>query len=139
MKKYISLVLALLCAVVLFVGCSNKSSYQTTEIENVNIRISNISSAGATVIITDTNDKPFEYGEWYKIEKEINGKWCEIKTIIDSYGFSEVGYLLEENSKNKEIKFDIDWKWLYGELPSGKYRLLKQVNNQYISVTFDIV
>ena len=23
-------------------------------------------------------------------------------------------------------EFEIDWKWLYGELPSGKYRLVKE-------------
>ena len=32
--------------------------------------------------------------------------------------------------KNNEVKFTIDWKWLYGELPSGSYRTLKQVNDK---------
>lgn len=40
--------------------------------------------------------------------------------------------------KNNEVKFTIDWKWLYGELPSGSYRILKQVNNQYISAEFNL-
>ena len=47
--------------------------------------------------------------------------------------------LIRQNSKNKEITLNVDWKWLYGELPTGQYRLLKQVDNQYISVEFDIV
>ncbi len=138
MKKLIAIVLLLICILGL-VGCSKETKYQSTEIPNVSIRIDNVSPIGATLTIKDTNDKPFEYGEWYKIEKESNGKWYEVKTIIDNYGFEDVGYIIEENSKNKEIKLDIDWEWLYGKLPTGKYRLLKQVDNQYISVEFDIV
>lgn len=138
MKKWIAIVLSLVCFLGL-VGCSKETTYQSTEIPNVSIRIFNVSPTGATIIIKDTNNKPFVYGEWYKIEKENNDKWYEVKTIIDAYGFEDIGYLIEENSKNKEITLSIDWEWLYGELPSGQYRLLKQVDNQYISVEFDIV
>lgn len=144
MKKLIAFIFALLCVVVLFVGCENKSMYQPTEVENVSIRISNISSTGATVIIKDTNEESFIYGEWYKIETEIDGKWYEVKTVINNYGFDDVGY---SANKYDKVTFQIDWEWLYGKLPSGKYRLWKEVvqpywkevNLQYISVTFDIV
>ena len=138
MKKLIAILLSLVCIFCL-IGCSQETTYQSTEIPNVSIRILNVSPSGATIIIKDTNDKPFEYGEWYKIEKESNGKWYEVETIIDDYGFEDIGYLIEENSKNKEITLNVDWKWLYGELPTGQYRLLKQVDNKYISVEFDIV
>ena len=144
MKKLIAFIFALLCTVVLFVGCENKSMYQSTEVENVSIRISNISSTGATVIIKDTNEESFIYGVWYKIETEIDGVWYEVKTVINNYGFDDRGYYTD---KNDEVKFQIDWEWIYGELPAGKYRLWKEViqpclngaNLQYISVTFDIV
>ena len=138
MKKLIAILLSLVFILGL-VCCSQETTYQSTEIPNVSIRILNVSPSGATIIIKDTNDKPFVYGEWYKIEKESNGKWYEVKTIIDDYGFEDIGYLIEENSKNKEITLNVDWKWLYGELPTGQYRLLKQVDNKYISVEFDIV
>ncbi len=139
MKKIVALLLVLLCCAVLFGGCSEESAFKATEVENVSIRISDLSSTGATVIIKDVNDKPFEYGEWYKIEKEYDGEWHDVKTVIENYGFEDIAYLLDENSETREMKFEIDWKWLYGELPSGTYRLLKEVNNQHISVTFDIV
>ena len=138
MKKLIAILLSLVFILGL-VCCSQETTYQSTEIPNVSIRILNVSPSGATIIIKDTNDKPFVYGEWYKIEKESNGKWYEVKTIIDDYGFEDIGYLIKENSKNKELTLNVDWKWLYGELPTGQYRLLKQVDNKYISVEFDIV
>jgi len=84
-------------------------------------------------MIKDTN--PYTHGAWYKIEKEINGKWYEVKTIIESYAFNSIGYLPDENN---EIKFEIDWEWLYGELPLGSYRILKEVGNKYIAIEFNI-
>ena len=129
-----------LCFLLLFIiaGCSKESIYKPSKLENVDISISDISSTGATVTIKDRNENTYVYGEWYKIEREINGKWCEVRTVIDNYGFNDLGYLIDENSENKEIKFDIDWEWLYGKLPSGNYRLLKQVGSQYISVEFNL-
>ncbi len=106
-----------------------------TNIENVSIDIFDISLTGATVIITDTNKEPYVYGEWYRIEQNIDGKWQEVKTVTNNYGFNEIGYLPD---KNNEVKFVIDWEYLYGELSLGSYRILKQVNNQYISVEFSI-
>jgi len=112
-----------------------ESSYIPTEVENVSISISDISLTGSTITIKDTNKKPYVYGEWYKIEKQINGKWLEVKTIVDNYGFNEIAYIPD---KNNEVKFVMDWKWLYGELPLGSYRIIKEVGKQYISIEFGI-
>lgn len=112
-----------------------ESKYIPTVLENVSISISDISLTGATIIIKDTNKNPYTYGEWYKLEKQIDGKWYELETIIDNYGFNEIGYLPD---KNNEVKFVIDWKTLYGELPLGSYRVLKLANNEIISIEFGI-
>lgn len=134
MKKTI----AVLCLFILliFTGCSeSKSTFKSTDVKNVSISISDVSPAGAIVTIKDINEEPYVYGEWYKIEEKKNGEWFDVKTIIDNYGFTEIGYLTDANGK---VKFEIDWQWLYGELPKGSYRLLKEVNHQYISVEFSI-
>jgi len=136
-KKWLATVFAFVCMLCL-VGCSKETAYQPTDVANVSIRIFNVSPTGAAVTIRDTNDPPYVYGEWYRIEKESDGKWCEVKTVIEDYGFEDIGYLLAEDSKTKELNFNIDWEWLYGELPAGRYRLLKQVDQQYISVEFEI-
>ena len=143
MKKIISLVIALACVALLLVACSNKSSdqvdkdsaYLPTEIENVSIRIFDVSSSGATIILKDTNEEPFLYGEWYSVEKYDDGQWTEVEPIIENYGFTMIGYIPDEND---EVKFEINWEWLYGKLPEGSYRLIKSVDNKYISVSFDI-
>lgn len=135
MKKVIALATALICMAVVFVSCAKESTFQPTEVENVSMSISDISPTGATVIIKDLNVKPYIYGEWYTIEKGKNGGWYEVDTIIDNYGFNDLGYIPDNNG---EIKFTVDWEWLYGELPSGNYRLLKQVNLQYITAQFSV-
>ena len=112
-----------------------ESTYIPTEIENVSMSIFDISSTGATIIIKDTNVTPSLYGEWYKIEKEIDGKWYECNPIIKDYAFVSIGYAVD---KNNEVKFEIDWEWLYGKLPSGNYRILKESHHKHIAVTFSI-
>lgn len=104
-------------------------------IKKVSAEIFDISESGATIVIKDNNKKPYIYGEWYKIEKEENGKWVAVKTIIDNYGFNTVGYQVGEN---REVKLVINWEWLYGKLPEGSYRILKQVEDSYLAIPFNI-
>ena len=110
-------------------------NFKPTEVENVSISISDISSIGATVIIKDTNKRPYTQGEWYKIEKEVDGKWHEVEPIIENYAFNSIGY---EPADNNQVKHKIEWKWIYGELPLGSYRILKEVGNKKVSIEFSI-
>ena len=114
---------------------NKESTIEIAQIKNVSMDIYDISLTGATLIITDTNKNPYTYGEWYKIEKEDSGKWYDVKPIINNYVFNDIAYLVNDNN---EVKFIIDWEWLYGKLSVGNYRILKQVNNQYIAVEFSI-
>ena len=69
------------------------------------------------------------------MEQKVDGSWRVVEPIIQAYGFTGVGYLVDENG---EVKFDIDWTWLYGELPAGTYRLLKQAGGKDVAVSFEI-
>ncbi len=109
--------------------------YATSEVENVSATISDISLTGATITIKDRNSTKYTYGEWYVIQKEENGKWYNISTKVKEYGFNSIGYEVDENN---EVKFVIDWEWLYGKLPQGSYRIIKESHNKYISIPFNI-
>ena len=112
-----------------------ETAYATTEVENVSMTISDISLTGATITIKDTNESKYLYEEWYVIEKEIDGKMYNIPTKVKEYGFNSKGYTVDENN---EVKFVIDWEWLYGELPQGNYRIIKKSHDKYISIPFSI-
>lgn len=145
MKKSIKISLIVLGIIVIFVFLFLKTKsyfdvieenvYAISEVENVSVSISNISLTGATIIIKDTNKDKYTYGEWYVLQKEENGKWYNLSTKVKQYGFNDIGY---EVDKNNEVKFVIDWEWLYGELPQGSYRILKESHNKYISIPFGI-
>ena len=137
MKKIVLLVLTL----TLLAGCQNSAAeptkpvIQPTWLENVTIQISDITTTGATILITDKNPEPYVYGEWYKIQKKTDTGWVDLTPVIDNYGFVEIGYLPNDNG---EVKFTINWQWHYGELPAGIYRIFKQVNLQEIAIEFVI-
>lgn len=113
----------------------NVNVYAISEVENVSVSITDISLTGATITIKDTNEDKYTYGEWYVIQKEENGKWYNIPTKVKEYGFNYIGYEVDENN---EVKFVIDWEWLYGELPQGNYRIIKESHDKYISIPFGI-
>ena len=125
----------LLILVVLLWGCAKESTYQPTGAENVTMRLSDVTAAGVTVVIQDDNREPFVYGEWFVIEREKDGVWYEVKTKITNYGFNEIGWLTDESG---ELTMTVNWEWLYGKLPAGQYRILKQAGNQLISAAFSI-
>ena len=50
----------------------------------------------------------------------------------------EDGKIFYEIYENGEVKFTINWEWLYGKLPSGTYRIFKQVDRQEISIEFNV-
>lgn len=115
-----------------------ESNYKPTEVENVSADIYDISLTGATIVIKDTNKIQNTYTDWYVLEKKENGKWYQLDTKKEDYGFNDMAYLPNENN---EVKFVIDWEWLYGELPLGSYRILKKVNDRsakIISIEFNI-
>ena len=135
MKKFILFLFILS----ILAGCAEQpipsTQIQQTQVENVTIQISDISPSGASLVITDTNPEPYLYGEWYKIQKLTGGQWQDVPTVIDNYGFHEIGYIPNANG---EVKFPINWEWLYGKLPAGTYRIFKEVNRQEIFIEFEI-
>ena len=135
MKKFILFLFVL----AILTGCAEQpipsTQIQQTQVENVTIQISDISSSGANLVITDTNPEPYVYGEWFKLQKEVNGQWQDVPPVVDNYGFHEIGYL--PNNKG-EVTFVINWEWLYGKLPAGTYRIFKEVNRQEIFIEFEI-
>lgn len=114
-----------------------ESSYEIVSPTDIKISLKDTSSWGTTMIIKDDSSNGHVYGEDYIIERESDGKWYEVKPIIDNYGFNDIGLLLDDNN---EVTFKIDWTSIYGLLPYGNhYRLLKRYeNNTYLAAYFEL-
>ena len=132
MKKLTAILLVLMA---LLAGCARQSAWQPTGAANVTMAVTDATPAGATVTIQDSNPEPFVYGEWFVIEREKDGVWYEVKTQITNYGFNEIGWLTDEQGG---LTMTVNWEWLYGKLPSGHYRILKQAGSDVISAEFTV-
>ena len=53
------------------------------------------------------------------------GKWTAAQIVLEGdYGFHDIAYTIAtENTTESEL----NWEWLYGELPPGEYRIGKNV------------
>lgn len=84
-----------------------------------------VSSTSLTVMFKNNSKKQCIYGENFLLEKEINGGWYQVPVVKGAnYGFNDIGYELA-SSEVKE--WTVDWEWLYGNLDTGNYRIVKEL------------
>ena len=157
MKKYLSIIAGITITSALFLGCSNSGNITTspgtenkgkensisqtsdtrglkaTPYEKVNnfdgltmtAKKDTVSNGGLTVTFDNKSDKTCVYGESYFLEEKINGIWYQVPiTLKSDYGFNDIGY---EVTPEKDSEWKVDWKWLYGTLDAGEYRIIKDV------------
>ena len=74
--------------------------------------------------IRNTTDKDIRFGEWFELQVQVNDRWFALPYRIDNAAFYEVAY---GAPKDETIIHEVDWSWLYGELPKGTYRIVKDV------------
>lgn len=130
MKKMIIFVFLLTIIIMVFgIGflyLNKENNLKISKIEGVTLEIKEetLSSTGATIIITDVTKQKHLYGERFKIQKLVNGKWKNLKVKNNKVVFPTVGYYVDDNNK---LELKQNWEELYGDLPNGKYRLIKHL------------
>ena len=97
-----------------------------------------ISSTGATLVFNCYDEAAptgrLQFGEDFTIEIQKNGKWEEAPIPIEgNYAFHDVAYVFKED----KAEMDMEWKWIYGELAPGEYRIKKSVNDFRASGDYD--
>ena len=108
---------------------------QTIEKVEMKIKEGTLTKTSALVEIIDKNEEPYGYEQWFRIERDENGEWKELPIINQNHSFTALGCIPKVD---ETIEMKADWEDLYGELTSGKYRLVKKVLNDYIYVEFTI-
>ena len=82
-----------------------------------------VTPSGANVVLRNFTKNKYTYGDHYNVQRRVNDIWTDVEPVIDNYAFNDIGYSLVAQG-TEEIK--IDWEWLYGKLPVGDYRIIKQ-------------
>lgn len=84
-----------------------------------------VTPTSLTLVITDGNDVPYTYGEWYALQVKRDGEWAEVPVIAQgNFGFNDIGLLPDEDGV---LTLELDWEWLYGALAPGEYRVVKSL------------
>ncbi len=141
MSKKVWIIVGILIVVIgiiaigVWLGQSNKQKMNQVAGVSIKIKEGTLTNTGATIIITDTTDKNYSYGEPYRIDKKENGKWKEVPRVIEDAFFNDLAYY---SDKNNEIVREINWEWIYGKLKPGTYRFVTDASDEKISVTFVI-
>lgn len=87
-----------------------------------------VTPKGITLKIEQFGGSPtgeLQTGEWFSLEVIKDNEWKAVETnpLVD-YAWNDVAYLIK---KNDITELKVDWKWLYGELEPGYYRLKKEI------------
>ena len=131
----IVIVVIAITAISIWLIQSNKQRMNQVAGVSIKIKEGTLTNTGATIIIRDTTDKDYSYGEPYRIDKKENGKWKEVPRVREAAFFNDLAYYLDENN---EIVREINWEWIYGKLKPGTYRFVTEASDEKISVNFAI-
>ena len=144
MKK---LIIVLCITLLLISGCNENSNFignvSDIKISNNNkdvlltIKDGTLKDTTTSLILENNTNKTLYYDEVYEIEIKKDNKWHKINVELD---FDLPLWMVKPKSR-EELK--LDWKYGYGKLEPGKYRIVKKVyfeeeNSFYISAEFII-
>ena len=79
-----------------------------------------IGTSDITVLITNSSGEEFSYGEYFSLQKQIDGQWYTMPVRADNIGFRDIAYILP-NGKSASKTYNLD---IYGTLEPGLYRLV---------------
>lgn len=95
----------------------------------ITLTAENITSTSATIKCTQSGGEPtgeLQTGSWYILENwtQENG-WKEMPYVVEGdIAWTEEAWII---LKDAACKWDINWEYLYGTLPGGKYRIGKEI------------
>ena len=97
-----------------------KADEQTAEVpEGLTLTVEDIGTSEITVRITNNSGEEFSYGEYFSIQKQIDGQWYTVPVRADNVGFQDIAHILP-NGESASETYNLD---IYGTLEPGTYRL----------------
>ena len=98
-----------------------KADEQTAESpEGLTMTVEDIGTSEITVRIANNSGEEFSYGEYFSLQKQIDGQWYTIPVREDNVGFQDIAHILPDGESTSET-YNLD---IYGTLEPGTYRLV---------------
>ena len=123
MRKRMSLILIVL----LF--SFNTGCVKEKEDWGIKLSTENVSSTGLTLLITQKGGNKagkLQTGTYYFLEENKDNKWNSLELLPSEYplAWDLLAWAIPEN---ETVKWEENWESIYGKLPTGKYRMGKEV------------
>jgi hypothetical protein len=87
--------------------------------------IQNISPTGLSFILENPTDNEMIFGEDYSLFVKEGNFWRNVEPIIEDWGFNDEGFFVAPNESSALT--EVNWQWLFGDLPDGDYIFRKSV------------
>lgn len=114
-------------------------SDETDETWGITLETENVTATSAIIKCTQSGGAPtgeLQTGSWYIVENwtQEDG-WKEMPYVIDGeIGWTAEAWMIPMNS---EREWEVNWEWLYGQLPAGTYRIGKEIMDFRSSGDYD--
>lgn len=129
-KKFI-----IVLVIIFTLGCSKemKEEYKDESIK-VNIVDGTLNENGLTLDVINNSENDILLKPGFDVEKNNDGKFEKISK--NKKCSSGIGYGIE---KNNSMNVKVNWTCEYGKLDSGKYHLIKYLeNDEYLVFDFEL-
>ncbi len=93
----------------------------------ITLHADNVTPSGMTLKIEQFGGSAkgqLQTGVSYTLETTVNDKWQSVPLKVDNLVWHLIAYSIK---KNDITEFEVDWEFIYGELPTGFYRLKKEI------------
>ena len=103
---------------------------------NLEMQVTDVTPSGLRAefiqhgVINPRDGGELMFGSEYALEKWVDGSWEPVEMLPQEYdvAWTMEAYLIGQNSTTP---FQVEWEWLYGQLPPGQYRIGKGVTLRY--------
>ncbi len=118
---------------------------EVNTLDGVTMYMKKYSSTEGDVEIRNKYGKELQYGDWYDIQIQQDEEWYSLPLIIDNAGYHDIAYPVQDQTTSV---WEVNWSYFYGELPEGKYRIIKDIldirepgdyTKYYLAAEFDIM
>lgn len=136
MKKVI--LITVIIGVLILSACTGPDNAKIDDKWGLQLSAKDVTSESLTIVFQQSGGSPsgeLQTGSWFSLEVHDQNEWKPLETnpLID-YAWNSIAYRIK---KNEATELKTEWKWLYGELSIGSYRLGKKVMDFRKSGDFD--
>lgn len=93
----------------------------------VTLTVKDVTPTGLTLVFTQSGGAPtgeLQTGSPFWLEKYVGGAWETVPLVPVCVDWTMEAYLIPMNDS---VEREVNWQYLYGEIPAGTYRIGKEI------------